>query len=136
MNWFRIKFWTVPIVWYMYKSCFLIRSFLSSWAHAVFDLFTVTNLVLLYGKQKIWQVALFQILENSALIFNNKIALWFTSYLIVIIFEDNSEHVAYTRKKIGLFGEKFRFVAALVLIKCLKHINWQRLLLTCAPISV
>ena len=34
------------------------------------------------------------------------------------------------------YGEKIRFVTALDLIKCLKQIKEQRLLLTCAPISI
>ena len=34
-----------------------------------------------------------------------------------------------------MFGDKSQYVTALYLIECLKQIKWQRLILTCAPIS-
>ena len=41
---------------------------------------------------------------------------------MVLILDGNSEH-AVNRGKIGLFGEKIGFVAALDLRKCLKQIK-------------
>ena len=41
---------------------------------------------------------------------------------MVLIFEDNSEHVKHAWKKIGLSGEKkSEFMADLYLIKCFKQ---------------
>ena len=55
--------------------------------------------------------------------------------IMVLILDRNSEHVAHARRK-GLYGEKKnRFMTVLGLIKCLKQIKYQILLLTCAPIS-
>ena len=56
-------------------------------------------------------------------------------YSMVLILDGNLGHVAHSSRKIGLFGEKIRFVTALDLNKCLKLIKEQRLLLTCAHIS-
>ena len=36
-----------------------------------------------------------------------------TMYIIVLILDGNSQHVAHTSRKIGLFGEKNRFVTTL-----------------------
>ena len=36
-------------------------------------------------------------------------------------------------KELGIFGRKLRYVTAVDLIKCLKQIKYQRLLLTCTP---
>ena len=57
--------------------------------------------------------------------------------LMVLVLDGNSEHEAHARWKIGLFGfkKKNRFVTALKLIRCLKHIKYRRLLLICAPFS-
>ena len=44
-------------------------------------------------------------------------------------------HGTYIRWWLRKWRKKIRFVAVVALIKCLKQIKWQRLLLTCAPIS-
>ena len=55
---------------------------------------------------------------------------------IVLILYGNLEHVAHAWRKIDLFEEKYiRFATALDLIKFLIQIKYQRLILTCAPIS-
>ena len=49
---------------------------------------------------------------------------------------NNSEYITHERRKIGnSLRKKIRGVTALVLIKCLKQIKVQRMLLTCAPFS-
>ena len=40
--------------------------------------------------------------------------------IMVLTLDSSSEHVAHTTRKIGLFGEKKRFVIELDFIKCLK----------------
>ena len=47
---------------------------------------------------------------------------------MVPILTGNSEHVAHTQRKMGLFREK-PFVTALYFIKCLKQVKYLRLLL-------
>ena len=42
---------------------------------------------------------------------------------MVLIVDDNSEHVAQELKKIGLFRKKIGCVTSLDLIKCLKKIK-------------
>ena len=54
---------------------------------------------------------------------------------MVLIVHVNAEHVAHTRRKIWLFGEKIRFFTALDRIKCLKQTKEQRLLVSFSPIS-
>ena len=52
---------------------------------------------------------------------------------MVLMLDGNSDHVAHACRKIDILREKNR---SLDLIKCLKQIKQQRLLLTCAPISM
>ena len=54
----------------------------------------------------------------------------------VLLLEGNSEYFAHRLRIIGLFGFlNIGFVTALDLMKCLEQMNYQRLLLRCAPIS-
>ena len=54
---------------------------------------------------------------------------------VVLILDGYIEHVAHVYRKIGLFWEKYPICDALDLIKCIKQIKYQRLLLTCALFS-
>ena len=62
-------------------------------------------------------------------------ALYFFAKGMVLILDGISEYFAHEWRKIGLLAEQIRFATALDLIKCLKHIKWQRLVCICAPSS-
>ena len=65
------------------------------------------------------------------------IAKGFLLFFMVLILDGNSELVARMKEKKEAFRIlNIRFVTTLDLIKCLKHIKYQRLLLKIAPISV